>query len=64
MILTTINTVVMERAIWETRKTADTEQDRQTDRLTRRETPAQRARRIRARHVDPETVAALRRLWA
>lgn len=47
----------------ETRTERLTEEERQTERFSRRETPAERARRIRAQVADPATVAALRRLW-
>lgn len=53
----------MERTIYETRD-GRTNEERQAERFSRFETPAQRARRIRAKVVDPATVAALRRLWA
>ena len=53
----------MERTIYQT-ATSETEDERQADRLARSETPVQRARRIRARKVDPAQIAALRRLWA
>ena len=46
--------------IYETRS-AETEDERLADRLTER--PAARAGRIARRAVDPETAAALRRLW-
>lgn len=59
-----LHTIVSMKAIWGTRRGQETEEDRQVDRLTRRESPDQRARRIRAKQVDPATVAALRRLWA
>lgn len=49
---------------WETRTERLTEDERQVKRFSRRETPEQRARRIRSKVVDPATVAALRRLWA
>ena len=46
--------------IWETRS-AETEDERSADRLTER--PAARTARIARKDVNPETVAALRRLW-
>ena len=46
--------------IWETRS-AETEDERLADRLTER--PAARAERIARKQVDPETAAALARLW-
>lgn len=50
------------RTIWETRPERQTADERLVARLT--ESPAQRARRVARRVVDPETAAALRRLWA
>ena len=46
--------------VYETRS-AETEDERLADRLTER--PAARAERIARREVDPETIAALARLW-
>ena len=48
--------------IWETRREERTEEDRLVERLTER--PAERRARIARRAVNPETAAALRRLWA
>lgn len=50
--------------VWEIRRERLTEEERQIERFARRESPVERARRIRARQVDPATVAALQRLWA
>lgn len=47
-----------------TKRTTETDDERMAARFARSETPEQRARRIRTRHVDPAQAAALRRLWA
>lgn len=41
-------------------ETERTEDDRITETFTRRETPAQRRRRIASKDIDPETERALR----
>ena len=52
------------KAIWESRAERATDEDRLVERVTRRETPEARSRRIARRAVDPETAEALRCLWA
>ena len=53
----------MTNTVWESGELA-TEEDRLVERFSRLETPEARHRRIARRAVDPETVEALRRLWA
>ncbi len=50
--------------IWETRTERQSEDERLADRFTRRESEAQRTRRIAAKRVDQERVAVIRTLLA
>lgn len=47
--------------VYETRRAGETEEERLAERLARSEHPAERARRIARKTVDPAAAAAIRR---